>query len=118
MKAGSQLEPRLGKRMEGPGDDEKQFHQWLAVLARATNTQLETMLIAAYDHRLSPLGYSNVISAIKDILADRRPNDPFPSAREIADRISKPEDDKHVVYLTAYKEYHEHAGLIIRIDPL
>lgn len=28
------------------------------------------------------------------------------------------EDDKHVVYLTAYKEYHEHAGLIIRIDPL
>ena len=28
------------------------------------------------------------------------------------------EDDKHVVYLTAYKEYHEHAGVIIRIDPL
>ena len=28
------------------------------------------------------------------------------------------EDDKHVVYLTAFKEYHEHAGVIIRIDPL
>lgn len=27
------------------------------------------------------------------------------------------EDDKHVIYLTAYKEYHEHAGVIIRIDP-
>ncbi len=28
------------------------------------------------------------------------------------------EDDKHVVYLTAYKEYHEHMGVIIRIDPV
>jgi len=28
------------------------------------------------------------------------------------------EDDKHVVYLTAYKEYHEHQGVIVRIDPL
>lgn len=27
------------------------------------------------------------------------------------------EDDKHVVYLTAYKEYHEHQGVIVRIDP-
>jgi len=27
------------------------------------------------------------------------------------------EDDKHVIYLTAKKEYHEQAGVIIRIDP-
>lgn len=27
------------------------------------------------------------------------------------------EDDKHVTYLTAYKQYHEHPGVIIRIDP-
>lgn len=27
------------------------------------------------------------------------------------------EDDKHVIYLTAKKEYHEHPGVIIRIDP-
>ena len=27
------------------------------------------------------------------------------------------EDDKLVVYLSAYKEYHEHPGVIIRIDP-
>jgi crossover junction endodeoxyribonuclease RusA len=28
------------------------------------------------------------------------------------------EDDRHVVYLTAKKEYHERPGCIIRIDPL
>jgi Holliday junction resolvase RusA-like endonuclease len=28
------------------------------------------------------------------------------------------EDDRHVVYLTAKKEYHEHPGVIIRIDPI
>ena len=27
------------------------------------------------------------------------------------------EDDKHVTYLTAYKQYHEQPGVIIRIDP-
>lgn len=27
------------------------------------------------------------------------------------------EDDKHVIYLTAYKQYHETPGVIIRIDP-
>ena len=27
------------------------------------------------------------------------------------------EDDKHVTRLTAVKEYHEHPGVIIRIDP-
>lgn len=27
------------------------------------------------------------------------------------------EDDRHCVYLTAKKEYHEHPGVIIRIDP-
>jgi Holliday junction resolvase RusA-like endonuclease len=26
-------------------------------------------------------------------------------------------DDKHVTYLTAHKQYHEHPGVIIRIDP-
>lgn len=28
------------------------------------------------------------------------------------------EDDRHVVYLTAKKEYSEHPGVIIRIDPV
>lgn len=27
------------------------------------------------------------------------------------------EDDRHVVYLKATKEYHEHPGVLIRIDP-
>lgn len=28
------------------------------------------------------------------------------------------EDDKHVVYLTAFKQYHEKPSVIIRIDPV
>jgi len=90
------LKPFLGKTLKGPEKEETEFHKWIAVLARATNTHIDQMLVAAYDHRLQPLGYQNSISAIKDILADRRPNDAFPSAREISDRIYNHQDDKFI----------------------
>lgn len=73
-------------------DPEQTFLTLLTHLARVTKTELTEEDVALYDLELEPMGYSQVVTALKKIITERSARDPFPSVLDIR-AVLKPEAD-------------------------
>ena len=72
------------------------FFHALNNLAKICKFQLDPELIDLYERHLASLGFKAVAFAIEDIAANRKTNEPFPSIREIREKIIPEVSNKSV----------------------
>jgi len=75
-------------------DDERAFWNLMYGLAKLCQQQLDDEILELYDQDLSPLGYSKICPALKQIIRERRTKDQFPSIRDIREKIDPVVDDQ------------------------
>ena len=63
------------------------FFKALHALAKLCRFELDETTLDLYERHLGPLGFRQVAFAIEDIAANRKTNEPFPSIREIREKI-------------------------------
>lgn len=67
---------------------EQEFITKLTAVADMTpNFEMSKELFRVYDEHLSRLGYENVNRALDEIIANKNSRDPFPSVREIREKL-------------------------------
>jgi hypothetical protein len=76
--------------------DEKEFVDMMNGLAAMVGPPfvLTEEMYALYDRLLSPLGYRNLVGALQAIIMERGSRDPFPSIKEIRERIVPEVDEE------------------------